>query len=190
MDRFAMEFIGICFAVFYVYWIVAAFWVKRAVEKQSRRQRLLLVLAMSVAFLLIRRSGVFGTYADVILWGRTLALDVICDAMVLAGLIVVLWARAVLGSNWSGSVVFRENHELIERGPYGYVRHPIYSGVFLMILGTAILAGRVGGFVAFVVIFVGLWIKSRQEERLLTRHFPEAYENYRGRVKGLVPFVF
>ncbi len=189
MDRLAWRFIDVCYLIFFVYWFVAAFSVKRAVEKQSRRQRMGLLVTMVAAFELIRRGGMFGKYTDITLWGPTPALDAACAAIVLAGLVTMLWARAVLGGNWSGSVVFRENHELIERGPYGYVRHPIYSGLFLMVLGTAILSGRVGALFGFLILVLGFWFKLRQEERLMTKHFPEAYENYRTRVKALIPFV-
>ncbi len=82
----------------------------------------------------------------------------------------------------------KEDHELIERGPYRVVRHPIYSGLLLLILGTAFLVGQMGGFVALVICFCGFWVKLRQEEALLTKHLP-GYSEYRRRTKALVPFV-
>jgi protein-S-isoprenylcysteine O-methyltransferase Ste14 len=190
MDKLAWQFIDLCYLIFVMYWALAAFSVKRAVEKQDWRERLGLVLVMFLAFESIQSRGALGRYTSITVWRPTPALDVACAAIVFAGLVTMLWARTVLGRNWSGSMVFRENHELIERGPYGYVRHPIYSGLFLMALGTATLSGRVGGFLAFVILVVGFWFKLRQEERLMAKHFPEAYENYRTRVKALIPFVF
>jgi protein-S-isoprenylcysteine O-methyltransferase Ste14 len=142
------------------------------------------------AFLILRRGGLVSPSWNVILWRRTLWTGLLADAIVLAGLAVSLWARTTLGGNWSASVTFKENHELIERGLYRYVRHPIYSGLLLMVLGAAILFGRLFGFIALVIVFLGFWFKSRQEERLLTRHFPEAYPSYKSRVRALIPFVF
>jgi len=86
-------------------------------------------------------------------------------------------------------VTLKQNHELIQSGPYRLVRHPIYSGLLVMILGTASLVGQVGGFVAFVVCFCGFWIKLRQEEALLTKHLP-GYSEYKAHTKALVPFLF
>jgi protein-S-isoprenylcysteine O-methyltransferase Ste14 len=117
-------------------------------------------------------------------------IDVIADGLAITGLAVLLWARVTLGSNWSGSVVFKENHELVTRGPYAFVRHPIYTGLLTMVLGDVIFSGVVGGIVWFVILFMLLWLKSRAEESLMTRHFPAEYPAYRGRVKALVPFVF
>jgi protein-S-isoprenylcysteine O-methyltransferase Ste14 len=191
MDKLAWQFIGLCYLIFMVYWAFAAFSVKRVVEKQAWRERVWLFLVTFVALLLIGGArGHLGGFSRTILWRPTATLDVLCCLIVLAGLMILLWARTVLGGNWSGMVVFRENHELIERGPYGYVRHPIYSGVFLMVLGTAILSGRVSGFLAFLILVAGFWVKSRQEEKMMTKHFPETYKNYRKRVKALIPFVF
>jgi protein-S-isoprenylcysteine O-methyltransferase Ste14 len=90
----------------------------------------------------------------------------------------------------SGRPSLKEGHELIERGPYSYVRHPIYSGLLLMFLGTVVLYGRVGGLVVLVACFIGLWLKVLQEERLLLERFSRAYADYRAQVKALIPFVF
>jgi protein-S-isoprenylcysteine O-methyltransferase Ste14 len=112
------------------------------------------------------------------------------DATTIIGLLIALWARRELGPNWSSSVVFKEQHELIERGPYRFVRHPIYSGVLLMLLGTMVVWGRLVGVVALLVIIAGLSVKASLEERLLARHFPEAYARYRRRVRAaVIPFV-
>jgi protein-S-isoprenylcysteine O-methyltransferase Ste14 len=100
-----------------------------------------------------------------------------------------VWARVTLGGNWSARVTLKENHELIQRGPYRLIRHPIYSGLLVMILGTVILVGQVSGFFALFICFLGFWIKSRQEEKLLSRHLP-GYHEYKARTKALVPFLF
>jgi protein-S-isoprenylcysteine O-methyltransferase Ste14 len=96
----------------------------------------------------------------------------------------------VLGGNWSAVVSFKEGHELIDRGPYHYARHPIYTGILLMLLGTAIVDGHAIWIVVLSAAFIGLSIKARSEERLLTRHFPDAYPAYRRRVKAILPFVY
>jgi protein-S-isoprenylcysteine O-methyltransferase Ste14 len=86
--------------------------------------------------------------------------------------------------------VFKEQHELIERGPYRFVRHPIYSGVLLMLFGTMLLSGTIAGVIVVVITVAALSVKARREERLLTKHFPDSYPRYRERVKSaIIPFV-
>ena len=106
-----------------------------------------------------------------------------------APLRLALWARRTIGGNWSSVVTLKQDHELIERGPYRFVRHPIYSGFLLMAVGTAILHARAGEFVFCGFLLLGLWFKLRAEEDLLTRHFPDSYPQYRRRVKALIPYV-
>jgi protein-S-isoprenylcysteine O-methyltransferase Ste14 len=192
MDRFSFGLIAVCFGIFFVYWTVAAFTAKRTVERQSRWQRALLIAVFFATFMLLRRGGVFSALRndDRVLWLRTPEIDVIADLAVVSGLGLMLWARTILGDNWSYEVAFMENHELIERGPYSYVRHPIYTGFILMASGVAIYHGHLGGFVAVLILFLGFWFKSLQEERLLTKHFPEAHRDYKTRVRALIPFVF
>jgi protein-S-isoprenylcysteine O-methyltransferase Ste14 len=125
-------------------------------------------------FMLLRRRTV-PFFDGAILWRYTPSLGVIADLVTLAGLLVAHWARTTLGGNWSSNVVIKEDHELIERGPYRYVRHPIYSSIILMVLGTVILWGRATALILVVGSAVVLWVKLRKEERVLARHFPEAY---------------
>jgi protein-S-isoprenylcysteine O-methyltransferase Ste14 len=97
------------------------------------------------------------------LWPHTLAAGIAGDIVALAGLVIVLWARTALGGNWSSTVVIKENHEFVTRGPYAVVRHPIYGGVLLMILGLAIDYGHLAWFVVFCCCLVGLSFKAQFE---------------------------
>ena len=123
------------------------------------------------------------------LWQTPLALGVVTDCIVLAGAAFTVWARITLGRNWSAEVTFKQDHELIESGPYALARHPIYTGLIVMALGTAINDGRAIGFGLFVALCGGLWWKARQEERIMTRHFPDAYADYKLRVAAIIPFL-
>ena len=109
--------------------------------------------------------------------------------LIIVGACIALWARAVLARNWSGAVALQGDHELIVRGPYRFVRHPIYSGFLLMVLGTALAQGRAQAFAA-VIILIGCHVwKLRAEEVLLARHFPHFYPDYKARTKALIPFI-
>ena len=105
------------------------------------------------------------------------------------GLGVTIWARRTLAGNWSSDVTFKRGHELIRTGPYRFARHPIYTGLLSMCLGTAVVMGAMRYWLALPVMTVAFWIKLKQEERLLLRHFPEGYTAYQKQVKALVPLV-
>ena len=94
-----------------------------------------------------------------------------------------------MGRNWSGTVTLKENHELIVRGPYRLVRHPIYTGLLAMVIATLIQQGHIGGVIGLILIFVSLWIKLSYEEEVMRKQFPDQYAAYRERVKRIIPFV-
>ena len=176
-----------CWGVGIAFWILSAFSVKRTKEQPPLPHRLFYFVLTASAAILLNGS------ARIINWNRnvlphTVATGILGDLLVFVGLFIAIWARITLGGNWSARVTLKENHEMIERGPYRVVRHPIYSGLLLLILGTAILTGQVGGFVVLAFSACGLWVKLRREEALLTKHFPE-YSEYMCRTTALVPFV-
>jgi protein-S-isoprenylcysteine O-methyltransferase Ste14 len=113
----------------------------------------------------------------------------VTDCIVVAGVAVTVWARITLGRNWSVEPTFKQDHELIESGPYALARHPIYTGLLLMALGAAINIGRTLGVAVYVGLCAALWWKARQEEQIMSRHFPEAYSEYKTRVRAIVLFV-
>jgi protein-S-isoprenylcysteine O-methyltransferase Ste14 len=108
-------------------------------------------------------------------------------AICATGLAITLWARRTLAGNWSASITFKQGHELIQQGPYAYTRHPIYSGLLLMMLGTAVFINQKGALAGFTLFFGGLWWKITLEEALMTKHFPDTYPAYQRRVKALIP---
>jgi protein-S-isoprenylcysteine O-methyltransferase Ste14 len=103
--------------------------------------------------------------------------------------LVAIRARFQLGGNWSAIVAVKRGHTLVQTGPYAAVRHPIYAGLLLAMLGTAIGYGEAGGFLGVVVAFAGFLAKARSEEWFLLTEFGEDYREYRTRVRALIPFV-
>jgi protein-S-isoprenylcysteine O-methyltransferase Ste14 len=110
--------------------------------------------------------------------------------LVVAGLGWAAYARVHLGRNWSGIVTLKQDHTLITTGPYHWTRHPIYSGILLAILGTAVALGQLRGLVGFVLVAASFMRKSRIEERFMTAQFPAEYARYRAEVPALVPKLF
>jgi protein-S-isoprenylcysteine O-methyltransferase Ste14 len=120
---------------------------------------------------------------------RSAVVSILSSLCAVGGLAIALIARRTLADNWSSVVTFKRDHELVTRGIYHYMRHPIYTGVLLMFLATVLLVGTLGAVLGLLIIFVGLWIKSKQEEALMERHFPAQYPEYKRRVKALLPFI-
>ena len=108
-------------------------------------------------------------------------------ALVVVGTAGTLWARLSLGLMWSSRVVVRQEHALRTTGPYGITRHPIYTGLLTMFAGTALALGFGRWTLLFGVLAVGLSVKARIEERLLSNAFPSQYAEYRRRVPALIP---
>lgn len=188
MDRFAVIFIVACWVVAFGFiYLRAVLGTKRTVERVRWWWRIPLLV---IAVIVIRLLPGLGPHSGVVFWRRSPPEEIAADAISFLGLVVAIWARTVLGGNWSVGVAFKARHELIQRGPYRYVRHPLYSGILLLALGLAIWFGNLTGVAIFAVMFLGFWIRSRQEEKLLTRHFPLDYPEYRRRTKALIPFVF
>src|SRR6266513_398568 len=185
----ATDIIRACWIVFITIWLVAAVSTKRAVYRESRAQRLrywgLFVIACLLLFygreLPYPLNLRIIPHATLVAW----AAPVLC----VAGLTFALWARVTLGRNWSGVVTLKEGHELVERGPYRFVRHPIYTGILTMFFGTALAQGHLSGFVGTLLMFASFWIKLRDEEKLMLQEFPERYADYRRRAKRIIPFV-
>ncbi len=103
------------------------------------------------------------------------------------GLGLALWARVHLGRNWSDKVVIQAGHQLIRTGPYARLRHPIYSGVLLGVLGTAVVVGEWRGVMAFLLLLTNYAIKARKEDRVLAETFGAEFLEHKRRAGFLLP---
>ncbi|HWH60663.1 MAG TPA: isoprenylcysteine carboxylmethyltransferase family protein [Terriglobales bacterium] len=109
--------------------------------------------------------------------------------VVAAGVALAIWARIILGSNWSAAAEIKDQHELIKSGPYRFMRHPIYEGFVVALAGSAIQRGSLCAALGVAVCFWGLQMKIEVEERLLTHRFGEQYLAYQRTVSALPPFL-
>lgn len=168
-------------------WLVAALWSAKTVAHQSAASRLAhsaliwvgaaLLFPESSRFNLLRRS--LFPPASWVSWAGV--------ALAILGLAFAIWARAHLGRFWSGAVTLKTEHALIRSGPYALTRHPIYTGLLLALLGTALARDSVAGLIGLCLLVAGLVTKVRQEEALLTEHFGTAYRTYQAEVPALIP---
>jgi protein-S-isoprenylcysteine O-methyltransferase Ste14 len=171
------------------YWFIAARNVKTTRRQESIGSRLTHVVPLGIGAVLIASARLPASWIDDRFTPRSGTIYWIGVVMVAGGLAFMVWARRHLGRNWSGRVALKQDHELIRTGPYGLVRHPIYTGLLLAILGTAVAFGQWRDTMALVLIAIAVWRKSRLEERYLEEIFPD-YARYRAEVPALVPFVF
>ena len=172
-----------------VYWFVAAQDAKPNRRRESRFSRTAHIVPLFIAIFLLaapdRREGWF--YARILPHG--VAAYWVGVGALIAGLGFSVWARRRLGRNWSGTVTLKEDHELIRTGPYRWVRHPIYTGLLLAFVGTAVSLGEWRGVTAVLLAALALLLKIRIEEDWMIENFGDAYRRYRAEVRALIPFI-
>ncbi|MBV6416728.1 MAG: hypothetical protein CMLOHMNK_01343 [Steroidobacteraceae bacterium] len=170
-------------------WYLASFRTKPAVRLESRASRLGHVVPLIIAGGLMASpvpslGPIDARFIDV-----TRAWFWTCAAITAAGLLFAVWARVHMGRNWSGMVTVKEDHTLVTSGPYALARHPIYTGLIVAFLGSALVLGNGRGMLAFLVATIALVRKLRLEEAWMQQTFGEAYAAYRARVRAIIPFV-
>ena len=169
-------------------WLAAAAWSDHAVKRPATRHQITYRLLAALGVVLL-----FGTYrhslrSEMILWRTPIALAWAMAAIVFAGLLFTWWARIHLGRLWSSSVTRKADHHVVDTGPYGIVRHPIYTGIIFASLATAAMRGTALAWLGAAVMTAGWVIKARLEERFLREQLgPEKYGEYARRVPMLVP---
>jgi protein-S-isoprenylcysteine O-methyltransferase Ste14 len=172
-----------------LYWRIQSHRVKANIWAESIPSRLMHVVPTVIAALLLLLPAlpVLGLDQRFLPW--PLAMFWIGFVLAVAGLAFTVLARRHLATNWSGEVTLKVDHELITSGPYGWVRHPIYTGLLLGFVGSALALGEWRGIVAVVLVGLALWRKLRMEERGMRQLFGQRYVDYEQRVPALVPFV-
>jgi protein-S-isoprenylcysteine O-methyltransferase Ste14 len=170
-------------------WTAAAAWSDRTVKAPARRHQIVYRLLAAAGFILL-----FGVYRETVLerelWGGSDALAWTMVALTLAGLLFTWWARVHLGRLWSSDVARKADHHVVDTGPYGIVRHPIYTGILLASIGTAGLRATAGAWLGAGLMTMGWYIKARLEEQFLREQLgAEQYGSYARRVPMLVPFL-
>ncbi|WP_348263075.1 isoprenylcysteine carboxylmethyltransferase family protein [Telmatobacter sp. DSM 110680] len=175
--------------VFLLYWQIKAVNTKSTQRLEPASSRLFRVFIFLIAIVLLMTTRIPLPWLYFQLWPTGLLPFWLGAIVMIAGLLFAVWAREHLGSNWSRSVTIKQNHELITTGPYGVVRHPIYTGILTGFLGSAIALSQVRGFIAFFLVFIALWLKLRMEEKWMRTEFGETYATYARHTAALVPYV-
>jgi protein-S-isoprenylcysteine O-methyltransferase Ste14 len=178
---------GLMWDTWVVSWIAAVIWSRRTAARPPALDQLAHWLPTIIGFGLLALGSARTNFAplwhlpDVVGW----ALTSVCAA----GLLFTWWARISLGSLWSGSVSRKVDHTVIQTGPYGLVRHPIYTGLIVAAFAQGVLISMLANLVGALLLAFGFWLKARLEERFLSQELgAEAYSEYRRRTPMLVPF--
>lgn len=178
--------------IFAGYWIVTSIGVKKDVKQSGP-----VWLGIGIRFVIIVAViALFDSNGGNRLWRESRAyypatggpLVYIGLILCAAGIGFAVWARIHLGRNWSPVPAIKEEHELITSGPYRYARHPIYTGILLAMIGSALVAGLYW-LLIFLMFLVMVLFRVRIEESYMMKLFPTQYPEYRRRVKALIPFV-
>src|SRR5579885_822213 len=118
MGSWAQRTVLVCWAIFFAYWLIAAFRTKRTIERSDGWWRRLALIV--VAMMLLSNSRTAGVLwrVSLMLWSPTTVTNVVGVTLAVSGLVLALRARAVLAGNWSALVAIKDQHELVQRGPY------------------------------------------------------------------------
>lgn len=174
--------------IFLVYWNLMAFHAKTTERLEPLVSRVLRTIVFGVGIVLLS-FPLHVAWLRLQLWPQNWLTYWAGFAILLAGLLLCVWARLHLGRNWSRSVTIKQDHELITTGPYTLVRHPIYSGLLAGFIGTVMAIGEVRAVLAFSLVALSLFYKLRLEEKWMRAQFGAKYETYSSQVAALVPYV-
>jgi protein-S-isoprenylcysteine O-methyltransferase Ste14 len=168
-------------------WVVLWFGMKKAKKREGWGERAEHGLLVLVGFWLLF-GGLWG-------WGglhyrlvpNVSAVRAAGLGLTAIGVGIGIWARLSLGSNWSGMVTLKDDHELVRKGLYRWIRHPIYTGILLGMIGTAMIKGHLGAWLGGGVVLTAFYFKARREERFLQEEFGSGFEEHSRRTGMFLP---
>ena len=173
--------------LFLIYWIIGAFKTRPTREEESLASRYLVVLLEVAAYLLVFNHSTEIGFLGKRFIPRTLSGAVLGVLLTWLGIGLAIWARYHLAEYWSARVTIKEDHQLIRTGPYAHFRHPIYSGLVLATIGSALVIGKWRCVLGFLLALMGYCIKARKEEQMLTRQFGDAFREHQKHAGFLLP---
>lgn len=180
-------------SIFWIYWILAAIKTRSNVKKESSGQKSI-PRVTHLMLVIISYVITFFQFKNIFLWDRILPsykyVDYIGIAILVISLLFAIWARIILGRNWSGAIQKVEGQRLVCSGPYKYIRNPIYTGIVCGFFGTFITLRSLASIIGFCIILTTYIIKINREQRFLILEFGEEYKKYIKESWALIPYIF
>ena len=164
--------------VWAIVWLLMAAWSKPSKRREFPWQRLEHVIPLMIGFLLIYNQRFAWNFLADRIVPQNSVVAITGLLLTAGGLVFAVWARIVLGANWSGTVTITSGHNLIRRGPYRWIRHPIYTGLLISLVGTLTLQGEVRAFLGFAFALFALYRKAKREEQFLSDEFGEGFAEH------------
>lgn len=183
------KLLGIVWLGFGIYWAVSARQSGVAETTESNRFRALRFGILVTTFVLLLAPWLGFPFLNVRAYRDSFAVRWVGAVLTTAGIALAVSARRHLGKNWSDKVELKLDHQLIRSGPYAYLRHPIYSGVLLGVVGTALAIGMVRGGLAFCLLLTSYAIKARKEESVLAGKFGDEFREHQRNAGFLLPRI-
>jgi len=173
-----------------IIWILFTFTNKQTVQKEGVKSRFVVLALLIVGYFIA-----FSQHVPLPVIGYTVTVTPtigwIGVFVTACGATLAIWARFVIGRNWSGAgITLKKDHQLVRTGAYSIVRHPIYSGLLLAAVGLVITEGVPFDFVGVILVAIAFLIRIPKEEKLMTEQFPNEYPEYKKKAKALIPFVW
>jgi protein-S-isoprenylcysteine O-methyltransferase Ste14 len=182
--RVLLEFAWI---VFVVYWIISAIKTRATREKESFTSRFAVLLLEGVGYLLIFSGSTGIGFLGTRFISRTMAGAILGVVLIWAGVGLAIWARYHLAEYWSARITIKEDHQLIRTGPYSHLRHPIYSGLILATIGSALVIDEWRCVLGVCLVLTGYCFKASKEETMLTQQFGDAFREHQKHAGFLIP---
>jgi protein-S-isoprenylcysteine O-methyltransferase Ste14 len=175
---------------FLIYWIISASRLKQVKTEEAQAGRLFHIAVMVLAFYLMFRTSFGIEILEHRFIADSLPLRYLGIALTWLGIAFAIWARYCIGANWSGRVTLKVDHQLIQSGPYAFVRHPIYTGLLVANAGAALFIGEWRCLAALAIFLAEISRKALKEEKLMLSEFGDRYGEYRRQSGFLVTRFF
>jgi protein-S-isoprenylcysteine O-methyltransferase Ste14 len=170
-------------------WLVMWFGMKKAKKVETPLEMAKHAVPVMLGFWLLYERGWKWSWLNIKLLPAVPTVWWIGLALTAVGMGISIWARLTLGSNWSGVVALKKGHELIRKGLYRWIRHPIYTGLLLGFIGTAMIKGHLRGWIGFLIVWATFYFKARREERFLRQEFGDGFEEHARHTGMFLPRV-
>ena len=174
--------LALAWGAFWLYWLAAAFSMKRGRIPWSRELGIRVVI-VAVVFVLVRVGAFRHQGRNTEAWRAGLGL-----VLLAVGLAFAIWARVHIGRNWGMPMTQKDQPDLVTSGPYAHVRHPIYAGILLAVVGTAVAIAWIWLIAAALAAAYFIY-SATAEERYMAKQFPDTYLAYKLSTKMLIPFL-